>query len=201
MTNEYPNWFVLGGAEANFVQQLTAYAGKKLDFLQIGAYTGDATSWLLTNVLTNPASTLTDVDTWEGSDEPAHAGLDWSSVEEVYDSRHSSSMGDGRLLKRKMTSEAFFASNKTKYDFIYVDGDHKAESVLKDGMNAIAALKPNGIIAFDDYQWSQHKGPAFDPKPAIDAIRLCYSDRFIVLAMGLQVWLQHQERLRAAQAR
>jgi predicted O-methyltransferase YrrM len=193
MTNEtYPNWFVLGGAEYNFHTQLLSLAGKELHFLQIGAYTGDATDWLFKNVLTNPLSTLTDVDTWEGSDEPSHKEMNWQSVEEVYDSRHSELIKSGRLIKKKMTSDEFFAANTASFDFIYIDGDHKAESVLKDGINAVACTKPHAILAFDDYMWSQHKGPALDPKPAIDAIRLCYSDRFITLEMGLQVWLQNQ---------
>jgi predicted O-methyltransferase YrrM len=117
--------------------------------------------------------------------------MNWQSVEEVYDSRHSELVKSGRLIKKKMTSDEFFATNTAKFDFIYIDGDHKAESVLKDGINAVACAKPHAIIAFDDYMWSQHKGPAHDPKPAIDAIRLCYSDRFITLEMGLQVWLRN----------
>jgi predicted O-methyltransferase YrrM len=192
MSNEtYPNWFALGGAEHNFWSQLTPYAGLELHCLQIGAYTGDATDWLFKNILTDPASTLIDVDTWEGSDEPSHKEMNWQSVEEVYDSRHSELIKSGRLIKKKMTSDEFFATNTAKFDFIYIDGDHKAESVLKDGINAVACAKPHAIIAFDDYMWSQHKGPAHDPKPAIDAIRLCYSDRFITLEMGLQVWLRN----------
>jgi predicted O-methyltransferase YrrM len=187
--DQYPNWFKLGGAEENFSKYLTQYSGNKLNFLQIGAYTGDATRWLFDNVLTNLDSTLTDVDTWEGSAEPAHLAMNWKSVEEVYDFRHSEVFESKKLIKKKMTSDQFFSSNKNKYDFIYIDGDHKAESVLKDGMNAIQCLNNYGIIAFDDYMWSQHKGPAFDPKPAIDAIRLCYSDRFTVLDIGLQVWM------------
>jgi predicted O-methyltransferase YrrM len=186
---DYPNWFVAGGAEENFEKYLTPYAGKKIKALQIGAYTGDATQWMFDNILDNSESTLTDVDTWMGSDEPDHKPLNWKSVEEVYDKRFLTQISSGNLLKMKMTSDDFFLSNKEMYDFIYVDGDHKAETVLRDGVNAVQCLNPYGIIAFDDYMWSQHKGPAHDPKAAIDAIRLCYSDQFTVLEIGLQVWM------------
>jgi hypothetical protein len=186
---DYPNWFIAGGAEANFKQFLSPYAGQEISALQIGAYTGDATSWLFDNLLTNKNSTLTDVDTWQGSDEPEHRPMDWSSVEEVYDKRHSPKIDSGQLLKMKMTSDDFFAVNQKTYDFIYIDGDHKAATVLRDGINAVSCLNPYGILAFDDYMWSQHKGPAYDPKAAIDAIRLCYSDLFTVLDIGLQVWM------------
>jgi predicted O-methyltransferase YrrM len=188
--SQYPNWFIQGGAQANFEKFLLPYAGQEVNFLQIGAYTGDATEWLFTNVLTNPTSTLTDVDTWEGSDEPAHDEMDWHSVEETYDLRTWHLQNEARLFKRKMFSEDFFEKDVQRYDFIYIDGDHKAASVLQDGMNAIPRLKSGGIIAFDDYQWSLGKGPAFDPKPAIDAIRLCYSDSLEVIDIGLQVWMK-----------
>jgi hypothetical protein len=126
----------------------------------------------------------------EGSDEPDHEELNWKSVEETYDLRTWGYINESRLFKRKMTSDEFFERDVHQYDFIYIDGDHKASSVLKDGIHAINKLKPGGLIAFDDYQWSLGKGPAFDPKPAIDAIRLCYSDSLTVIDMGLQVWLE-----------
>lgn len=186
----YPNWFAMG-AQYYFGQHLLPYAGKEIHCLQIGAYTGDATKWLFEHVLTHPNSTLTDVDTWEGSDEPAHHSMDWKDVETTYNEKNKEYLDSGRLRKKKMTSDEFFKDHPyDSFDFIYVDGDHKAVSVLKDGMNAINALSPHGILAFDDYTWSMHKGPAFDPKPAIDAIRLCYSDQFTTLTMEHQVWLQ-----------
>jgi predicted O-methyltransferase YrrM len=187
---DYPNWFKAGGAEANFEKFLLPLAQKNLNCLQIGAYTGDATKWLFTNAFKNVNSTLTDVDTWEGSEEPAHAEMDWHSVEDTYDLKTLSYQNESRLYKEKMTSDEFFKKNPYSFDFIYIDGDHKAMSVLKDGMNALLCLKPNGILAFDDYMWSLGKGPEFDPKPAIDAILACAQSQFTVLEIGLQVWLQ-----------
>lgn len=188
--SEYPNWFLQGGAQHNFAKHLVNLQGKPIKALQIGAYTGDATVWLFENVLTNPNSSLTDVDTWEGSDEPEHAALDWRSVEQVYDSKIDRYMSEKRLLKIKSTSDKFFDTNKTFYDFIYVDGDHTAASVLKDGINAIKFLAPGGILAFDDYMWRSGKGPTYDPYIAIDTIVTAYIEKFDVIELGLQVWLR-----------
>ena len=59
----YPNWFECY-ADRYFKAHLTPLAGLPgLRFLQIGAFTGDASLWLLTNILTGPGSTLVDVDT------------------------------------------------------------------------------------------------------------------------------------------
>ena len=188
----YPNWFLRGGAQDNFEKHLLKLSGKKISALQIGAYTGDATEWLMSNVLTNPESSLVDVDTWEGSDEPEHKFMNWKSVEFVYDSRVEV-YGD-RVCKNKTTSDEFFETNNQLYDFIYVDGDHTAASVLKDGINAVKFIAPGGIIAFDDYLWRSGKGAAYDPYPAINAIMLCFSDKFDVIEAGLQVWLKNKEQ-------
>lgn len=188
----YPNWFLQGGAQANFEKHLIHLAGKKVSALQIGAYTGDATEWLFNNALLHPESTLVDVDTWEGSEETEHAEMNWQSVEMAYDTR-TAKFGE-RLCKNKMTSDEFFNSNSAVYDFIYVDGDHTAASVLKDGINAVKFIAPGGIIAFDDYLWRSGKGAVYDPYPAINAIMLCFSDRFEIIEAGLQVWLKNKEQ-------
>ena len=70
-TEQYPNWFMYGAVNL-FSKYLGELKDREVHCLQIGAYTGDATEWLLQNVLTHPNSTLTDVDTWEGSDEVIH---------------------------------------------------------------------------------------------------------------------------------
>ena len=70
---EYPNWFEY--VRPNFEEFLTPLAGKEsLRLLQLGVFTGDASVWLMENVLTHPSSTLIDIDTWQGSKEAAHDG-------------------------------------------------------------------------------------------------------------------------------
>jgi hypothetical protein len=78
-TPNYPNWFV--GQQYNFENHLTPLAGKaNIHFLQIGVYTGEASVWLLENILTAPTSLLLDVDTWEGSGESEHTQIDFDKV-------------------------------------------------------------------------------------------------------------------------
>lgn len=190
----YPNWFVEGGGEWFFKKHLLPLAGQPLAALQIGAYTGDASVWLLENLLTNDDSALFDVDTWKGSDEAIHHSLDWSDIEQVYDSK--TKQYENKLRKFKGTSDEFFmAANvlQWKYDFIYVDGDHTAKSVLKDGVNALESCAPGGIVAFDDYLWRSGKEATYDPYPAIDALLIAYADRFKVIEKDVQVWVQNIE--------
>lgn len=192
---EYPNWFAIS-AQWHFERNLPQLAGKKINALQIGAYTGDATLWMFENFLLHENSVLTDVDTWKGSEEAIHETFDWEDVERVYDNKtHQYSQAE-KLIKFKGTSDDFFAASgflHRKYDFIYVDGDHTAKAVLKDGMNALEVCAPGGIVAFDDYTWRSGKGPTYDPYPAIDILTVAYADKFEVMDKGSQVWLRNVE--------
>ena len=78
---EYPNWFN-HTAKDNFEKFLIPLAGQEnLKFLQLGVYTGDASIWMLENISNIQ---LTDVDTWQGSDEDAHKSMDFDDVYKTY---------------------------------------------------------------------------------------------------------------------
>jgi len=192
MTN-YPNWFAVSG-EWYFKKHLSPVEDRRLNALQIGAYTGDATVWLMENYLLHPSSTLTDVDTWKGSDEEVHKSFDWEDVETVYSNKTQKYAAEGKLIKFRGDSDSFFSASgflSRKYDFIYVDGDHTARAVLKDGMNALEVCAPGGIVAFDDYMWRSGRGATYDPYPAIDALMVAYADKFEVIEKGAQVWMRN----------
>jgi hypothetical protein len=188
---KYPNWFVQY-AEGYFARRLSGWEGRPgLRFLQIGAYTGDATVWLLEHVLTGKGSSLIDVDTWLGSDEEGHDHMDFREVERIYDARTAAARSARRLAKYRGTSKSFFDSHgRDRLDFVYVDGDHTAYGVLNDAVRAYPLLRVGGILAFDDYEWQSGKGRLSDPAPAIDAVADLYSNRLERLEEGRQVWFR-----------
>lgn len=178
-------------ARANFERLLLPLAGTPLAMLQIGAFRGDASVWLLENVLTHPASILHDVDTWEGSPgEAAHEALDWDEVLEAYE--NAIRPHRDRVAWYRCPSDEFFAidADSEWYDFIYVDGNHEGPQVLRDGLNALRCVKPGGIVAFDDYQWGHGLPAHLRPKEAIDAIIAVYGEQMQVMRLGAQVWMQ-----------
>lgn len=183
---EFPNWFV--GQQYNFEDYLTEFKGKpNLKFLQIGAYTGDASVWLLDNILTEPSSTLTDIDTWEGSDESEHKHISFNQVYEEYLRRINKY---NNILSIKSKSEYALPNLKHSYDFIYIDGDHTAKAVINDSTAAWNLLKPNGILAFDDYMWGQDIPLHLTPRPAIDEFLAKYAGEYKLLTKEYQVWIQ-----------
>lgn len=50
----------------------------------------------------------------------------------------------------RMTSDAFFAINKQKYDIVFIDGLHEHEQVIRDIQNSLSILNPNGMIICHD---------------------------------------------------
>jgi predicted O-methyltransferase YrrM len=48
-------------------------------------------------------------------------------------------------------SSHFFANNKETFDFIFLDGDHAAETVYEEVINALDVINKNGLIVLHDY--------------------------------------------------
>jgi predicted O-methyltransferase YrrM len=188
MEDKYPNWFKIT-AQENFERFLTPLKGKfGLTFLQLGAYTGDASVWMCKNILTGDQSRLIDVDTWEGSDEEAHESIDFNEVEEIYLSRC-------RHLKvapyKASTVEYLKKFNERfLFDFIYIDADHTTVGVLLDAELSWPLLKSGGIMAFDDYTWGSHLPAHLAPKLGINLFIARHQGQFETLVVNGQVWIK-----------
>lgn len=186
------------GAVKSFERHLLPLQGQYVQCLQIGAFVGHASEWLWQNLLShNDEAFLVDVDTWRGSDEPAHDEFDWEHVELTYMQRVK--QAGPAIWKRKMTSDDWFADYGGGYtwDFVYIDGDHHALNALTDGLNAFIDLKVGGILAFDDYEWDLGKGPWYNPRSGINAFILIMSQFIEVLETGSQVWIKKTAELPA----
>jgi len=189
----YPNWFELAAIDYFKLILPKRFAGKPwIDFLQIGAYTGDASEWIMDNIITDSTSWLTDVDTWSGSEEQIHKEFDWNEVENFYDERMSNYTN---ICKIKGYSSNFLATAETNhYDFIYIDGDHTAKAVYIDADLSWRCLKPYGIMAFDDYEWTHDsEDPKLSPKMGINKFLKEHKDEYKLLIMDEQVWLSKNE--------
>lgn len=187
--DNHPNWFQTDGLN-NFQNHLKVLDGTPARLLQIGAYTGDASVWMVDNIMSNPESVLIDVDTWEGSEEPVHYQMNWHTVESVYDAKTHVARLNRKIIKYKSTSDEFFKNNRETYSFIYIDGDHTAYGVIKDAVSAYECLSIGGIIAFDDYQWSAGLGAIKEPRLAIDSFASIYADRLEEVLSGYQRWFR-----------
>lgn len=188
---EYPNWFAQS-AQYNFDVLLQRFAGQdNLRFLQLGAYTGDASVWMAENILTGKTSRLIDVDTWQGSNELAHEEMDFDDVFAVYKDK----VKDLPVTPIAMRTDDYLVRvsqvHREAFDFIYVDADHTTVGVLLDAELSWPLLKSGGVMAFDDYTWGHHTGdPRLEPKVGIDLFLHRHTGEYEVLAVNDQVWIE-----------
>ena len=160
-----------------------------LRFLEIGSFQGRSTVWLLENILTSNTSTITCIDTFEGSIEHIlHFQNDIKNLFDIFSHNISKFKNKVNIIKDK-SQDALKKINE-KYDFIYVDGDHKASSVIEDAILSFPLLKKGGIMIFDDYLWFEMKKFIDNPKVAIDAFLEIYADKIIILYKNHQVIIE-----------
>ncbi len=195
--SDYPNWFATG-AQPNFATYLIQDAGlPNLKYLQLGAFTGDASVWLMDNILTNDTSYLTDVDTWEGSDEIAHKSMDFDDVMNTYLNRLGDYEKYNRCYNYRTTTTNFLLSRLAEqreylveYDFIYIDADHTTVGVLMDAELSWPLLKSGGIMAFDDLTWGADLPSSQSPKAGILLFAERHKDEFDLIVANTQYWIK-----------
>jgi hypothetical protein len=162
-----------------------------LSFLEVGSWQGRATCWLLDNVLTDPSSTITCIDTFQGSIEHESMGLGEAvkSLESVFDYNIQQTGRYNQIKKLKGFSQAWLRQLPLNFfDFYYVDGSHIATDVLSDIVLGWHLVKDGGIIIFDDYGWGAYQDqPTMHPKLAVDSFLEVFQNRVRVIYKGYQV--------------
>lgn len=187
---EYPNWFAKSAID-NFATYLIQDAGlPNLKYLQLGAFTGDASVWLMENILTDPSSHLFDVDTWQGSDEIDHKSMDFDDVYSVYKEK----VKDLAITSVAMRTDDYLIRVREvfteSFDFIYIDADHTTVGVLLDAELSWPLLKSGGIMAFDDLTWGADLPPSQSPKAGILLFAERHRDEFDLIVANTQYWIK-----------
>jgi hypothetical protein len=176
-----PDWFYY--VKENFEEFVPQV---EIRGLQIGAYAGDFSKWLLKN---RTVIRLDDVDTWTGSDDEGGLVTNWNQVYNYY---LFQMRGFRNVNVHRTNSDNFFKSiPKTRtYNFAYIDGSHLARQVLNDGLNAFEHLELHGLIVFDDYLWNNNVDPYKNPKLGIEAFLKFHEGNVEVIMKEYQVWIK-----------
>ncbi len=162
----------------------------RLKFLEIGSYEGRSAIWMAENIA-DPGATILCIDTWEGGED--HSDKDMRAVEARFDANVTTFMQSKLpvyIQKVRTPSSCALATLRnehTRYDFIYIDGDHRAPGVLTDAVMAWQLLRQRGIMVFDDYTWGNARDILHRPKLAIDSFVNCFAEELEVLHVGYQL--------------
>ena len=152
-----------------------------LVFLEIGAFEGRATCWLLANVLTGANARIHCIDPFAG---PLLERFK-QNIEPWHDRVH---IHVGR-------SETLLPTLPGPFDMIYVDGLHMAFNVLQDAVLSWNKLKVGGYMVFDDYLWGhQHYERTLTPKDGVDGFLSVIHGRYQLIHIGLQVIIRKNDQ-------
>jgi hypothetical protein len=170
----------------NFEICMSAIPDKKL-FLEIGAFEGRSTCWLLENGLADKGSIVC-IDPFSGSVE--HGGIDFQAVEARFWSntglaKKSASQTVSLMRTTSYKALAEMIGFKYAFDFIYVDGSHASDAALTDACMAWGLLKQGGVMLFDDYEY-----PHEPTKVGIDAFLDGFAGKYEVILTNYQLAVQ-----------
>lgn len=164
-----PNWF----------RWLGHLRDQKAQGLEIGTFEGDSAQWMLDNIFTNPESRYHCVDPFTGSVEHRIGRIDTSRLEET--TRAKLAKYPNVTIHKGYSQDILRQLKPGTFDVIYVDGDHTARAVLRDGIHSFDLLRVGGIMIFDDYRWSVMPNELDRPKTGVDAFLKCYLKEIEVL--------------------
>lgn len=161
--------------------------------LEIGSFEGMSALYWAKRPTTE---SITCVDTWGGGEE--HLEVDFKQVEEYFDYNASFFPSISKIKMQSSYALATLITAKFKFDWIYIDGSHKAPDVLTDAVMAFQLLDVGGHIVFDDYlwydsyrfeDWGETKPTTISsyPKPAIDSFINIFYDQLRIVHIGRQV--------------
>lgn len=185
--------FFTANAQPNFEKYLNRYKGQPdLYFLEIGAFEGLSTVWLVKNILTHTTSRIMTIDTFEGGED-----LKQLNLGDLYSVFAENIKGlEAKIDVVKGSSQDILrmdSMQNCRFDFAYIDGSHRSQHVMLDAIQSFKLLKKGGILAFDDYLWKwQGNDEIESPGIAIDSFMKMYAREIKKLSgeKGWQVWLE-----------
>lgn len=167
-----------------FIKNTQGLKGTVNFALEIGAFEGLTSTYICDNLLKDKEARMIVIDPLTDEYLPGHE--DNALFVGQYD-RFVRNTREYPIELVRMTSDKAFRQHGFKdyrFDFIYIDGDHRKEAVYNDGANAFHCCRVGGHILFDDYKWRQ------ETADGIDAFIRDYSNFLEVVIKDYQVMIK-----------
>ena len=153
------------------MQQFAGMPG--LNILEIGSFQGMSTCWLLDNILTDITARITSIDLY---------------FQAQFDGNIAKTGVSEKVIKLEGLSQDLLVTlTSDYYEVAYIDGCHKASSVLQDTVLSWRLVKIGGLIIFDDYEFTFPENPEQNPKLGIDTFVSMYQNQLEVIHKGYQL--------------
>lgn len=172
--------------------------GKKLQILEVGAFEGASTTWILDNLMSHPESTMTVIDTFQGGmehqDNFGHEDkYELASLEDRFRSNVSKCEHVQKLQIIKANSDQALLDLRRQsamFDFIYIDASHVAIDVLHDAVVSWRILNVHGTMVFDDVSWKGYMEDCYNPRVAIMSFLQCAAQEVESKETESQMWVR-----------
>lgn len=141
---------ILGWMSPGELLWLANRATENNHIVEFGSYHGRSTRALADNC----SGRVWAVDPWDG-DYPAQAGTSVEYVNTYCYPEFCANLADLIASKRVVPHRGFSYSFHLPYtvDMVFIDGDHRYETVKKDIDVALGMLRTGGLICGHDYNW------------------------------------------------
>ena len=123
---------------------------KIFNILEIGCFEGLSSVFFADNLLNHKDSRLTCVDPFLTTYND-HSMFLQNNEEARFDYNIKICRNTDRITVKKITSDEFFKTNVSTFNFIYIDGCHEHPFIKRDMENSFNFLEPGGIMWMDDY--------------------------------------------------
>jgi predicted O-methyltransferase YrrM len=149
-----PGWFSFAGVYKDAVREAPPSGGA---FVEVGAWKGRSTAFLAVEIANSgkPIELIV-VDHWKGSDEAAHHADPDVQAGRLYEAFRRNTRPVAHLITpmRMASVEAAHVIADASLDLVLLDGGHSYEDVRADIDAWLPKLKPHGVLAGDDWNWS-----------------------------------------------
>ena len=155
----------------------------KNTILEIGCFEGLSSVFFADNLLDHNDSTLTCVDPFLNMINNDHSIYLANNEESNFDYNIKITKNNNKIKINKITSDMFFKNNNTIFNFIYIDGCHEPDFIIRDMENSFNALDKNGIMWMDDYGG----GDGIQIKNSMNNFLEKYKNKYDIIHMGYQL--------------
>jgi predicted O-methyltransferase YrrM len=168
------------------------YSDKKVRALEVGAFDGVSVNMMLDHLFVHPESEVICIDPF--LPDPTTPQVCEQTKTDFYENRKRGGHEEQieifeglsvEVLAWMIAEEGYWNS----FDFIYIDGSHRAKDVLTDAVMCWNLLKYGGVMAFDDYEWGGGADQWGRPKAGIDAFSSVFGPELKLVSGGYgRIW-------------